>query len=327
VITVGITGVALFGLLVGLSSTYILVAVFLVLLGIAGGGYHPAAIPLVSGSVEPQNRGRALGLHQIGGTASHFLAPLIAVGIATALGWRGSFIWLAIPVAAYGIIFYLILRRRKRTFEVVQQSSEEKTAETTSAPVRLRYLVAFLTLSIVGQTLIYAVISFIPMFIVDHFGISEAAAAGMLALVFSAGFWAGPLGGYLSDRIGTVPIMLVITLVAGPVIFFLDLVPFGFAIGALLVLVGMTLEMRMPVSEAFITGQTSERNRSTILGIYYFGSRGGPGVMAPALGFLIDQTGFFTSFTIISAILVGVTLLCSIWLWGPQNTPRGRRWL
>ena len=83
-ITMGISVVALSGLLVGLSQTYTMMAVFLVLMGLMGGGYHPAASPLISTSVEPENRGRALGFHLIGGSASHFLAPLMAAAIASA---------------------------------------------------------------------------------------------------------------------------------------------------------------------------------------------------------------------------------------------------
>jgi len=318
VITIGISGVALSGLLVGLSPTYIMVVIFLVLLGVMGGGYHPASIPVLSASVESKYRGRALGLHQIGGTASHFLAPLIVFYIASALGWRGSFIWTAIPIIVFGIVFYVLLGWWGYTRKAGQEISEGYT-ETPAAPNRLRRLVAFLTLSIVGQILIVAIISFIPLFLVDHFGISEKAAAGMLALVYSAGFWAGPLGGYLSDRLGAVPVMLVVTLIAGPVIYLLDLVPYGIGIGILLVLIGMSLDSRMPVSEAYITSQTSERNRSTILGIYYLGSRGGPGVIMPVIGYLIDQVGFHKSFTIVGAIMVVVTLVCSIWLWGSRD--------
>ena len=111
-ITVSISGAALCGLMIGLSSTYIMMIVFLILLGVMSGGYHPAASPLISASVEPQNRGRALGLHQIGGTASFFLAPLIAVGIAGVLNWRGTFVTLAIPTIIFGIVLYLLIGRR-----------------------------------------------------------------------------------------------------------------------------------------------------------------------------------------------------------------------
>ncbi|MFC2008059.1 hypothetical protein ACFLVB_05665 [Chloroflexota bacterium] len=39
---------------------------------------------------------------------------------------------------------------------------------------------------------------------------------------------------------------------------------------ALLDVIGITVYSRMAASEAFIIGQTSERNQSTIPGIYYF---------------------------------------------------------
>ena len=60
-ITVGILGVAMVGILVGISHTFTMMIVFLVLMGLAGGGYHPASAPLISASVEPKKRGRALG--------------------------------------------------------------------------------------------------------------------------------------------------------------------------------------------------------------------------------------------------------------------------
>jgi len=331
VIAIGVSGVALFGLLVGLSPTYIIMIIFLALVGLLGGGYHPAAVSVISTLVGSEKRGLALGLHQLGGTGSHFLAPLIVAAIVAALGWRGSFIGVAIPIIIFGIVFYMLLGRwgyRKNALPEVTEVAPE--ARTQPAQGRLSHLVAFLTVSIVGQILIVAVISFIPLFLVDNFGVSEGAAAISLAVVYSAGFWAGPLGGYLSDRLGTVPVMLAVTLITGPVIYLLNMVPFGvgnlfnlipygLGIGVLLHLIGMSLDSRMPVSEAYITTHVPERNRSTILGIYYFGSRGGPGLITPVIGFLIDQFGFHTSFTIVGAIIVVVTLLCSIWLRGSRN--------
>jgi len=75
----------------------------------------------------------------------------------------------------------------------------------------------------------------------------------------------------------------------------------------------------MPASEAYVVGQTSERNRSTILGIYYFSGMEGGGVLTPVIGYLIDRFGFYASFTIAGASLVVVTLVCSIWLWGSRD--------
>jgi len=317
-LTIGVAGVALAGLLVGLSPTYITLALFLVLLGVAGGGYHPAAAPMVSASVESKNRGRALGLHQIGGTASFFLAPLIAAGVASTLGWRGSFIVVAIPSLIFGIVFYMLLGRLGYT-KKAKQGIPAGYTETPPAPGHLRRLVAFLILGITSVVLVYSVIMFIPLFIVDCFGVGEEVAAAMLALVFFAGVWAGPLGGYLSDRLGSVPVILAVGLITGPAVYLMNLVTFGWSLSAILIVIGMVAHLGMPVSEAYIISHTSERKRSTVLGIYYFASRGGPGVISPAIGYLIDQFGFYTSFTIVGAVMAVVTLVCAIFLWGSRD--------
>ena len=87
----------------------------------------------------------------------------------------------------------------------------------------------------------------------------------------------------------------------------------------MLVIIGITMYIRMPIAESYIVSKTSERHRSSILGIYYFGNMEGVGVMTPVIGYLIDRFGFYLSFTIIGAALVAVTLVCSIWLRGSRD--------
>ena len=317
-ITIGISGVALAGLLVGLSQTYIMMMVFLAFMGLAGGGYHPASPPLISASVEPKNRGRALGFHVAGGSVSFSLAPLIAAVIATTWGWRGPFIGLAIPTFVFGIVFYVLLGRRavpKKTEHEVTSSHKE----APPTPGRLRRLVLLIILVSFTAAVIFSTISFIPLFLVDHFGVGKETAVALIALIYSAGLWAAPLSGYLSDRLGRVPMILAACFIAGPVIYLLNLAPYGWGIGALLVTIGMIMYVYSPTAEAYIVGQTSERNRSTILGIYFFSSMEGGGILTPVLGYLIDHLGFYLSFTIAGAALLAVTLVCSIWLWGSRD--------
>lgn len=317
-LTIGICGVALAGLLVGFSQTYIVLIIFLVLMGIMGGGYHPASVAMISASFEPKNWGRALGFHAIGGTASFFLAPLIAVATATAWGWRGSFIGLAIPAIAIGIVLYVLLRGVGDTRKVESEIPATDT-ETSPARPRWRLLVPFIILSTFSGAAIFSIISFLPLFMVDHLGMSKEIAGIFLMLAYSSGFWAGPLGGYLSDHLGRIRVMLVACLLAGPAIYLLNLASYGVGIGIVLVIIGMVSYVRMPVAEAYIMSQTSEKNRSTILGIYYFCGMEGSGLITPAVGYLIDKFDFYSTFTIISASLLAVTLVCSIWLWGSRD--------
>ncbi|MBI5967734.1 MAG: MFS transporter [Deltaproteobacteria bacterium] len=310
-ITIGICGVALAGFLVGLSQTFVMMTFLLALMGFLGGGYHPAAPPMISTLVELKNQGRALGLHAIGGGASFFLAPLIAAAIAASWGWRGSFIGLAIPTIAFGIFFYMILGRWGAV-KPPEQRKKKSSYASSPTPRRFHRLVSFIILSNITGAVIFATTSFIPLFLVDHFGFSKETAGAFFAFIYSAGLWMSPLGGYLSDRWGRVPAILTVCFLAGPVIFLLNLVSSGWGIGLLLIVIGMIIYVRMPVSEAYIIEQTPEGNRSTVLGIYFFGTMEGGGLLTPVMGYLIDRLGFYLSFTIAGATLLVVTFIFSI---------------
>jgi MFS family permease len=313
ILTVGICGVALAGFFVGLSNTFLMLVFFLALMGVLGGGYHPAAPPLISASVEPQNQGRALGVHAIGGSASFFLTPLIAVLIAALWGWRGSFIGLAVPTILFGIFFYRFLGRmaaaRKEPFPVREIHPGGAVRRGFA-----RALVPFIILSTFTAAVIFSTISFIPLFLVDHFHYSKETAGALFAFVYSGGLWMGPLSGYISDRWGRVPVILTECFLAGPVIFLLNWVPAGYGIIILLVTIGMMIYSRMPVSEAYIIEQTQESNRSLILGIYFFSSSEAGGLLTPVIGYLIDRFGFSLSFSLAGAAVFLVTFLCSFWL-------------
>jgi MFS family permease len=317
-ITIGISGVAISGLLIGLAPNYIALAALLILLGIMAGGYHPAAAPLVSALVTPESRGRALGIHQIGGSASYFVTPLIAVALAGIMGWRGSFVGLAIPVTVVGIILYVLLARQRYQGKIEGKVGESEVEKPSALGTRKR-LLTFLTLAIVSEMAIWAVIAFVPLFLVDQFGIGEELAGVLLALVYSGGLWAAPLGGYLCDRWGRVPMIIVTSIAAGIVIYLLTLVVYGWAMLALFVALGMSAFFLIPISEAYLITRAPAHNRSTILGIYYVGSIGGPGFIAPIIGHFIDKSGFDISFTMVGVILIAITLCCSVFLWGDRG--------
>jgi len=310
-IVVGISGVAVFGLLFGLTASYAPLLIFLVLMGFAGGGYHPSASPLVSFAAGENKSGRALGIHQIGGTASYFLAPLIAVGIAKAFGWRGSFMLLSAITLMYGIVFYLLLRRWGYTkFERHDDSDLNKETQLQGEP--LRRFVPVVIVSSAIQVFMFSSVSFIPLYVVDSLSGSKEAAAALLSVSHSAGLWAGPLAGFLSDRLGKKPIILFTAAISGPLIFLLNHVSLGAGIVVVLLFFGVAQYTSMPVTEAYIIGNTSRKNRSTVLGIYYLISRGGPGLITVLLGWLTDRYGFHTAFGSAAACMGAVFAVCTV---------------
>lgn len=118
----------------------------------------------------------------------------------------------------------------------------------------------------------------------------------------------------MSDRLGKVRMVLIACLVTGPLIYLLNVVPYGLGIGAVLLMIGIAIYIRMPSSESYIISQTPEHRRSTVLGIYYFASMEAGGILSPVLGGCIDRFGFHPTFTGAGIAVTTVTLVCAIFL-------------
>jgi len=313
-LVIGISGVAMAGLLVGLSQSYSILLVCLVAMGITGGGYHPAAPPLISAAVEPKNRGRAMGLHMLGGSIPFFLAPLIAVALTSLWGWRGAFIVLAVPTILLGGVLYVVLGRRLKSRAVEYAASGSTGRVEGAARNNFHQLAPFIIISTFAHAVTFCMTAFIPLFLVDRFGLGKEAAAAFLSIFYSAGLWASLLGGILSDRLGSVPVVLTVCFITGPVIYLLNFMPAALGVGCILFVLGICNYIRTPVAETYLVSRTTEKNRSTVLGIYYFSNIEGGGVLTPVMGFLIDRYGFYTSFSIAGTTVLVLFLICWVWL-------------
>jgi len=312
-ILVGICGVAVAGFFVGLTQTYLLMIFFMAMMGILGGGYHPAASPLIFAAVEPGKQGRALGFHAVGGGASFFLAPLIAVGLASLWGWRGAFTGLAVPTILFGLFFFWFLGRPE-----IAPSPQRKAKAPAQAEVsprgKVRRLVVFIILSTFTGAVMLSIIAFLPLYLVDHLHFGKEQAGALFAVIYFAGLWMSPVGGYISDRLGRIPVVLMVCFMAGPVIYLLNWVFSVWGIILVFLLLGVIIYTRMPVAEAFVISQTSDRNRSAVLGIYFFSGMEGGGLLTPVMGYCIDHLGFYYSFSLAAVAVVIVTMICAVLL-------------
>jgi MFS family permease len=160
-----------------------------------------------------------------------------------------------------------------------------------------------------------AIVSFIPLFLVDTFSAGKETAAASISLVYFMGLWAGPVSGYLSDRFGQVAIIIIMCAIASVAIYFLNVAPYGFGTVSVLISIGIIMAFSSIMAQAYIVNQTSARNRSTVLGFYFFGSMEGTGVLTPALGYVIDRFGFSMSYTISSVAIMAILIVCSSILW------------
>jgi MFS family permease len=318
-IGIGTIGVAVGGILVGISHTYIMLLASLLLMGLMTGGYHPAATPLILASVKPEQRGRALGLHLVGGNSSFFVAPLLAGPILAVWGWRASFLCMAIPTAIFGLIFYVYLTRRSGRSHF-EKARGRIASDKPPQPGYKRRLVAYLVQMVLAGGAGMTVNAFLSLYIVDGLGASNAKAAMMMSILFLPGIFGAPvIGGYLSDRFGSVRVVIATSIVSGLVIFGINSFSLGFGFYAMLLVMGMNMAIRMPVTEVFIMNQTPARNRSTIFGVYYFTMQYTGAIFAPVMGGLIQRYSFHTMFTFSAIAVTVISLITSILIWDAKD--------
>jgi FSR family fosmidomycin resistance protein-like MFS transporter len=320
-IFVGIAGIAIAGFIFGLAPTFSMLVAANALMGLAGSGYHPAASYLIARVARPEQRGSALGVHVIGGSASAFLAPLIAGGIAVAQGWRDTYIALSVPTLVLGVALVLLLQRAavKRG---VSKTEVRAAKEKRRGPRFWIWLFSFLVLSTLSGALVGSTIGFVPLLLVDSYGIREETAASLQAIIFSGGFWVAPLAGYLSDRVGKLRLLFGACAVVVPAIFLLPRVSVGLGLYILLIIIGMFVFIRMPVSESFLFAHAPARYRATLLGVYFLGSSAGGGVFTPLIGWLSDRYDFRYSFAVVTLIMVVLTVICGAILAGLRQEGR-----
>jgi MFS family permease len=315
-ITIGVVGVAIGGLAAGLSTNYLMLLIAMLLIGSLGGGYHSSASPIISAATVPEKRGRDLGLHQIGGTAANIIVPLFAAALVGLLTWRGLYLVAAILTIPFGIYLYTLLKRRH--LGDVPPKTQIKSA-ANNKKVNIRRLIAFVAIGAAVQVFITTALNFVPLLVVDKFHGSEWLGAAILSLGHIAGLAAGPLGGNISDRIGKVPVMLTVALAAGPIVFLLGLGTHWWLLPIVLLSMGVCMYTAMPVTESYVIDNVSNRSSTTVLGVYYFISRGGPALLLPVIGKLIDRYSFSAAFTVIGGTLFVVALICAGLLWGTKE--------
>jgi DHA1 family multidrug resistance protein-like MFS transporter len=317
-IAVGTIGVAMAGVLIGISRTFSMLISFLLLMGLLSGGYHPAATPLISASVKPQQRGRALGLHLIGGNSAFFISPIIAATISAVWGWRGSFLALAIPTVVFGLIFNLYLTRKGGKAHV-ERVKRRIVKEDPPQPGYRRRLIALLTMIVVGGGAGMSILAFVTLYMTDELGASNELAGGLLAIVYSSGLWAGPLGGYASDKIGSVKIVIATGLFTGIIVYLLKFVSLGPSLYVVLFLQGLNMAVRMPVTEVFIMGQTPAKHRSKIFGVYYSTMQYTGAIFTPIGGYIIERWGFDFCFSITAITVITVATITSLFIWDAKD--------
>ncbi|HET9841750.1 MAG TPA: MFS transporter [Nocardioides sp.] len=182
-------------------DSYSLILVGGFFLGIAGTSFA-VGVPFVNAWFPPERRGLAVGIFGagMGGTA---ISALTTVKLYGNIGERAPFLITAAALAAYAVVSWVVLRDAPGRV-VPQTSLGSRLMANARLPITwqaaILYAVAF------GGYVAFSV--YLPAYLKTEYGLSPAGAANRMAGFVVVAVVMRPLGGWLSDRIGSVPVLV-----------------------------------------------------------------------------------------------------------------------
>jgi MFS transporter, NNP family, nitrate/nitrite transporter len=280
-----------------------------------GGTAFAVGVPFVNSWFAPERRGTAIGVFGAG-TAGTAVASFTTVQIADAFGRAAPFVLVAAVLAVYAVVARLLLRDSPDRPAPATGSVVATAWATLRQPVTLQlsllYALAF------GGFVAFSV--YLPTYLTNAFGLERGDAALRTAGFVVLAVLARPIGGYLSDRLGPVRVLVVcflaitalaalasleLQLLLGGTVAFLGLATFlGAGSGATFALVAKTVD---PPRVGAVTGVV--------------GAAGGLGGFVPPLvmGVIYGQTG---DYSLGLALLALMSLLTGVFSWrvfGPAS--------
>jgi len=173
--------------------------------GIGEAGCSPPAHSMIADLYPPERRSSAMGFYTLGISAGIMLAYLAGGWVAQNIGWREAFFIVGIP----GLLLALVVRF---TLTEPQRGASEQRTDSGKPPTLLlvaTFLLArrsFLYMAVaagLSAFVGYAVINFMPSFIVRSFSMDVAVLGFWLGLIYGiAGGFGFFMGGYFADHFG-----------------------------------------------------------------------------------------------------------------------------
>lgn len=266
----------------GLADGPFELAVGLAAIGLFAAIYHPVGIAWVARN--PVNRGKALGINGIFGSAGTAGGAVVAGTLATGYGWQWAFFVPGVLCVAFGILLLaLILGGQVR--DDAHGAGRSAPSESSRGDMMRGGLVLLVTIACSG--LIYQTTSFaMPKLFEQRLEGLVDTSAGVGALVsgvYLVSASAQIFGGWLADRYDLrrvyfvcwllqIPVLAVAISLAGPV-----LIP----VATLMVLVNTTA---VPAENSLFARYTPPAWRGTAFGVKFLVSLGVAAVSVPLVG-------------------------------------------
>lgn len=314
-------GVATVGIgLTAVAGSYLALVAAQAVVGLGIAANHPAHYPLLSAATPEDRLGRAYSAHAFGGALGFAAGPAVVTGV-LALGgtWRTALLAVAVGGGVYAALAVAVLATR--VDRAVRRPPERESVPGLRARLRgatadvaaaatAPGLMTLVALAFVTAVAAWGVRTYVPVLLVDGYGLSRSGANLVLTamLVVGAGFIL--VGGDLSDRRTALGVVLagylLLTGLAG--LAASALVPTAAVVACVLLLDG-ALNLGRPARSKLADDLSARADLGKSFALVTVGITAGGAVAPPLFGALIERAGVTPAFGLVAALgLVGVGL-------------------
>ena len=261
--------------------------VFMALGAIGAGGFHPQSLGILSAAYRDR-RALALGVHDSGGNLGEVLAPLTIGTLLSYMSWRGTLQVWAIPGLVIGLLYALFCVEINTSTLSRAGFSRAMRDHVLTNPAVLKIFVVSVFRTM-GQT---SLLLFLPFYMYGDLQFSKGAVGGYLSILFLFAGLAPSFSGWLSDKVGRVP-MLIAGLAASAVS--IAIIPYldpGIPLAIGLGVVGTALWAVRPVIFASAMEAAPPQVASSIVGFLFTGNMGLSSVSPILAGLVADAMGY-----------------------------------
>jgi MFS family permease len=292
------------------------------LMGLSGSVYHPSGLGLISRNV--RQTGLAMGLHGTFGNIGLAMGPLIAGFVASSLGWRWAYLWVAAPMALLAFVFFTTRFR-----DVGEDSRHlQPNPPRRFAKGMLILLLVVIVLQSLSGFIYRSSITFMPAHAGQAVGgwfdsLDPTSRGGLLTgVIFLAGALGQYLAGLCSARMRTETLQLILAALVVPL-----LVGVGAFTGLPMLGTGMAYAFfffsMQPLGNALVAKYSPEGLRGRSYGLSFFLSFGIGAFGSGFAGFVGETQGFASVYLWLALISVFSVALAAVIL--AMALRRGRR--